>query len=171
MKLTIEISDLIEWTSGDVTTSLDLTRVDAKKVAELVAIAAEAGFQKAGVDSAASAKKYAEDNKVTDSEAREILMGKRVKTWLSGEWGAVRGAGSGLSELDREMVSCVRENVKMRDKQAYKNMAESDRVAACVAYIEELSDKQTEALRKHAAARIEMRRKEREALKSLDLEV
>lgn len=171
MKLEIEIADTITIESGEAVVVFDLLQVDKEKLADLVGTAAEVGFYKAGVDAAASAKKYREEHGVTDTQAREILIGKRVKTWESGDWGAVRGSGSGLSELDREIVSIMRKPVKESDPKWYRGAAEADRVAKCVEAFGALPEAQQKTVTKTAEARIKRKRKEAEELAALAIEV
>lgn len=171
MKLTIEVADSLEIKSGDAVVVFDLTKINKERVAELVGIAAEAGFYKAGVDAAASAKAFAKENKMEDTAARETLIGKRVATWLTGEWGATRGSGNGLSELDREIVSMMRKAVKASETAWYKDAAEADRVARCIEAFGGLPEAQQKSITKVANTRIAKKKEEAAELAALKIEV
>ena len=171
MKLEIEIADQIVIKSGDAEVVFDVTKINPDKIAELVGVAAEVGFYKAGVDAAASAKTFAEENKMEDTAARETLIGKRVATWLTGEWGATRGAGNGLSELDREIVSMMRKAVKASDAAWYKDAAEADRVARCIEAFGGLPEAQQKSITKVANTRIAKKKEEAAELAALKIEV
>jgi hypothetical protein len=59
MKIEIEIADVFTWDSRDQSFAFDVREVPAEKVADLVAKAVWAGFTKAGVDAASSARSLA----------------------------------------------------------------------------------------------------------------
>lgn len=170
MQITITMPESIEWASRDVDFALDLTKVPADKLAELIATAAVMGFKKAGVDAAASAKEYAKKNSLTEEDATTELTDKKIAVWEAGDWGATR-SGDGMSRIERTAVSAVRDAVKAQDERKYKDMNEQERFAACSEYFDRLSDQQRDGLRRWAAGEVARRDAAKAAQKALDIAI
>lgn len=166
MQITIEIPESVTWCSRDVDFELVLSEIPADKLADLIATAAVMGFRKAGVDAAASAAKYAADNKIDVEAATRELTEKKIAVWLSGDWGATR-SGDGMSRIERTAISAVRDAVKAKDANAYKAMNESERFAACVEYFDGLSEVQKDGLMRWATAEVARRDAAKEAEKAM----
>lgn len=170
MKIEINMPDSVTWSSRDVDFALDLSKVPADKLAELIATAATMGFRKAGVDAAASAAKYAKDNGLTEAEATAELTAKKIAVWESGDWGATRG-GDGMTRVERYAVSLCREAVKAKDANAYKAMVEKERFAACEEYFAQLDETKRDGLLKHAAKMIAIADKAKAERDALELDI
>ena len=164
------IPQVISFTSGGREAELDLRKVPADKLPDLIAIAAEQGFCKAGVDAAAGAKAYAAKNEAVkdEAEARDVLMAKRIATWESGEW-ASRGGGAGGTRATPEAVErrgVLRELMRPDTRTAYAALADAKLKA-------EFLDGKYEALSPAAKKKVDAVVAERMAAKaqSADIEI
>lgn len=170
MKMTIEMPDSVSWSSRDIDFTLDLSAVNADKLADLIAQAAIMGFKKAGVDAAAGAKEYAKKNGISEADATTELTDKKIAVWLGGDWGATRG-GDGMTRTERYAVSLCREAVKARDPKAYKDWDEKTRFAECEAYFAQLDEVKRDGLMAHAAKMIAIADKAKAERDALELDI
>lgn len=131
MEITINLNDVVVFESRGETFKLAWADVPQEKLASFVATAAEAGIMKAGVDAAASAKKYAEDNDMGEAAATRLLVEKRMDAWRAGEWThTTRGAGFTSGEgaaVDAKLIGLLRPYIKNEDEKWYKAATEPER--------------------------------------------
>jgi hypothetical protein len=170
MKMTIEMPDSVSWSSRDIDFTLELSKIEPTKLADLIAQAAVMGFKKAGVDAAAGAKEYAKKNGLPESVATTELTMKKIAVWESGDWGATRG-GDGMTRTERYAVSLCREAVKAREAKAYKDWDEKTRFAECEAYFAGLDEAKRDGLLAHAAKMIAIADKAKAERDALELDI
>ncbi len=183
MKVTIELPDTHEVHRSGTQAVVDLATLPKQIVANLVlhgltqkvgdaaAGAVSTTFGEGWADQAADVKaafktEHADDIRKTAQGDMEAV----VKQLTEGVWGVSR-AGTGMSPVEREMISIIRPQAKASDAERYKNADEGERVAMCQKYIGKLSDEQRDTLERHAKGRIDLREKEKAALAGLDLAI
>lgn len=133
IEVTVAVPASITFTSGGREATFDLSKVPSDKLAALIAIAAEQGFCKAGVDAAAGAKAYAakQDGVKDEAEARDILMAKRIATWESGEWASrASGGGQRATPEATERRAVLRELMRPDTRTEYAALADAGLKAA-----------------------------------------
>ena len=156
MDITIKLPDVVNFESNGQKFAFGFGEVQADKLADFVVACTVAGIMKAGVDAAASAKTYAEENKLSRDEAVKTLVEKWLKVWRAGDWSS-RGAGTGESAEMLECLSMLRSVVKEGNKAKYKNASPEERDAMVRKAWTELTDAKREAYMKTAIKRLEVK--------------
>jgi hypothetical protein len=170
-KITIELPDHVEISSGDYKAAFEWAKIDGDKLADFVAKAACIGVAKAGNDSASGAKQAADKaakdgDELTVDEARAMLIDKWIAArYESGEFGAIRGAG--LTDVDAELIVMYRPIVRAKDEKRYKNA--DDSTALVVEYIAGLKEAERDAATATAKKRLEVKAAQKAALAALEI--
>ncbi len=173
MKLTIEMDNVVEFTRAGVTMEVDVSTLPKGIVANLIThgltqkvgdAAAGAVGKAAGDDwdkmNADERKAWKADNEKAIAKVAADDMNAVLKQLAEGNWGVQR-TGATLSELDKEILKVVREQIKGHDK--YKALEAEGRTGLVRQVVDEMADKQREAVTAFAQSRIDERKAQAKA--------
>lgn len=190
--VTIELPDMFQVERSGTAIDVESAMLSADMIAQLVV---HGIVQKIGDDVAGAVAADYEEHKPEGAKAWEALSKTQKTAWkddnatriadrakgdmeavrdrlYADDWGKTRGTGSGLTALDRKMMSVdffkvpgkgklsARAIVKMRDKDAYSGMEQKDRDNAVMEFLGTLPAEHLAALRSEAERIMEAEKSE-----------